>query len=138
MCFSSQMALAHTRLNTSFSEKSVDATLRAIKQFIALAEKQTSKKVKCFHMDMGKEFLNSELEGYCKEQGICIKTPALYIHSGNSVSERTNYTILEGMQCVQYNSGLPPSYWADIIAATIYVYNLMPSQQHQGQIPAKQ
>ncbi len=37
---------------------------------------------------------------------------------------------------IRSDSGLPPSYWAEIIAAVIYVLNLMPSRRHPGQNPS--
>lgn len=98
------------------SEKLAAATLQAVTKFVAEAEKQTGKKVKCFRMDMGKEFLNAALDAFCKEKEICIETPAPYAHSGNGVAERTNRTVFEGVRCVRCDSGLPPSYWADILA----------------------
>jgi hypothetical protein len=119
------------------SEKSADSTLKAITEYKAEAELQTGKKIKCFRFDMGKEFLNRTCETFCKTNGIRIESPAPYAHSGNGVPERTNRTALEGLRCVRSDSGLPPTYWADILAAVIYVMNLMPSRRHPGQIPAE-
>ncbi len=49
----------------------------------------------------------------------------------------TNRTVLEAVRCIRSDANLPPSYWAEIIAAVIYVLNLMPSRRHPGQIPAE-
>jgi hypothetical protein len=119
------------------SEKSADATLKAIAEYKAEAELQTGKKIKCFRFDMGKEFLNRTTEAFCKANGIRIESPAPYAHSANGVPERTNRTMLEAVRCVRCDSGLPPTYWADILAAVIYIMNLMPSRRHPGQIPAE-
>ncbi|PPQ91524.1 hypothetical protein CVT25_008792 [Psilocybe cyanescens] len=70
------------------SEKSSDATIQAVKEFKAEAETQTGKKIKCFRMDMGKEFLTSTLAAFCKEHRIWIEMPAPYAHSGIIPAER--------------------------------------------------
>lgn len=120
-----------------FSEKTAEAVLQAVMEYVAEAETQTGKRVKCFRVDNGREFLNSVLEAFCRDKGIRIETPAPYAHAGNGVAERTNRTVLDALRCIRSDSTLPPSYWAEIIAAIIYVLNLMPSRRHPGQIPAE-
>lgn len=119
------------------AEKTGDVVLEAVKTYKAEAERQTGKKLKCLRMDMGREFLTKALEAWCREEGIRIETPAPYAHSGNGVAERTNRTIIEGMRCVRCDAGLPPKFWAELLATVIYVLNLMPSKRHPGKIPAE-
>jgi hypothetical protein len=118
-------------------EKSGDAVLQALTHYKVEAELHTGKKLKRLRLDMAKEFLTHALTKYCKDHGIIIETPAPYAHSANGVPERTNRTVIEGVRSVRCDSGLAPSYWADILAAVIYTLNLMPSRRHPGQIPAE-
>lgn len=82
------------------SEKSGDMTLEAVKHYQAEAERQTGKKLKCLQMDMGREFLNGTVEGWCRENGIWIKTLAPYTHASNGVTERTNQTVIKVLCCI--------------------------------------
>jgi hypothetical protein len=119
------------------AEKSGDAVLQALKHYKVEAELHTGKKMKRLRLDMAKEFLTHALTAFCKDHGIIIETPAPYAHSANGVPERTNRTVIEGVRSVRCDSGLAPTYWADILAAVIYTLNLMPSRRHPGQIPAE-
>ncbi len=71
-----------------FSEKTAEAVLQAVMEYVAEAETQTGKRVRCFRVDNGREFLNAALEKFCRDKGIRIETPAPYAHAGNGVSER--------------------------------------------------
>ena len=63
--------------------------LDVFKQFQALSERQTGKKLKCIHTDNGGEYIGP-FDNYCKSQGIRhqktpSKTPQL-----NGLAERMN------------------------------------------------
>jgi transposase InsO family protein len=50
--------------------KSKTQVFSRFKEFKALIENQTSKKIKCVRTDNGGEFCSVEFEQFCKEQGI--------------------------------------------------------------------
>ena len=49
------------------ADKEAEMTLEALKHYIALAEHQTGRKLKCLCMDGGSEFCNRLWEGWCRE-----------------------------------------------------------------------
>ena len=81
----------HSRKIWVYPLKSKDQALDVFKQFQALSERQTGKKLKNFHIDNGGEYIVL-FDDYCKSQGISHqktppKTPQL-----NGLTERMNFS----------------------------------------------
>ena len=79
--------------------KSTYQVLDVFKQFQALSDRQTGKKLKCIHTDNGGEYIGL-FDNYCKlqeifNQKILSKTPRL-----NGMTERINKTLVERVRCV--------------------------------------
>src|ERR1700735_1967531 len=51
------------------ADKEAETTLTALKHYVALAERQTGKKIKCLRVDGGAEFCNKLWEDWCGEWG---------------------------------------------------------------------
>ena len=105
--------------------KSKDQVLDVFKQFQALSERQTGKKLKCIRTDNDYEYIGP-FDNYCKSQGICHqktppKTPQL-----NGLAERLNKTLVERVKCVLSEAKLPNSFWAETLTIFAYVINLSP------------
>ena len=74
--------------------KAKSETVQKVKNYLTHLKIQgKSPKAVCFNC--GKEILNEELESWCTEQGIEIKTTALYSPSQNGIAEWMNHTIVE-------------------------------------------
>ena len=89
--------------------KSKDQVLDAFKEFHALVERETGRKIKCVRSDNGGEY-KGPFEEYCKKYGIRLektppKTPQL-----NGLAERMNRTIEERVRCVLSHAKLPKSF----------------------------
>ena len=89
--------------------KSKDEVLYVFKQFQALSEIQTGKKVKYIRTDNGGEYIGS-FDDYFRLQEIRHqktppKTPQL-----NSLAERMNRTLVERVRCVLSEGKLPNSF----------------------------
>ena len=69
------------------------------KQFQALSERKTGKKLKCIHTNNGGEYIGP-FDNYCKSQGIRHqKTPPKTLQL-NGLTERMNRTLVERVRCV--------------------------------------
>ena len=82
-----------------YTLKSKDQVLDVFKQFQALVERQTGKKLRCIRTDNGGEY-SGPFDEYCRRQGIRHqktppKTPQL-----NGLAERMNRTLVERVRCL--------------------------------------
>ena len=65
------------------------------KEFKALVENQTEKKIKVLRTDNGGEFCSKEFEEFCKKCGIARQKTTPYTPQQNGVAERMNKTLME-------------------------------------------
>jgi transposase InsO family protein len=65
------------------------------KEFKALVENQTKKKIKVLRTDNGGEFFGNEFEEFCKKHGIAMQKTTPYTPQHNGVVERMNRTLME-------------------------------------------
>ena len=116
--------------------KSKDQVLDVFKQFQALSEIQTGKKLKYIRTDNGGEYIGP-FNNYCKSQGIRHqktppKTPQL-----NGLTERMNRTLVERVRGVLLEAKLPNSFWAEALNTVAYVINLSPVVALDGDVPKR-
>ncbi|KAJ0797294.1 putative RNA-directed DNA polymerase [Helianthus annuus] len=95
----------HSRKVWAYTLKSKDQVLDVFKQFHALVERQTEKKLKCIRTDNGGEYIGP-FDAYCREKGIRHqktppKTPQL-----NGLAERMNRTLAERVRCLLSHAGV--------------------------------
>jgi hypothetical protein len=115
----------HSRKLRVYTLKRKYQVLDVFKQFQALAERQTGKKLRCIITDNNGEYLGP-FDEYCRQQGIWhqrtpSKTPQL-----NDLIERMNKTLVERVKCLLSQSQLPNSFWGDALSTSIHVFNLTP------------
>eukprot|EP00253_Pinus_taeda_P004569 PITA_04569 len=76
------------------------------KEFKALVENQSEKKIKVLRTDNGGELCNKELEEFCKKCGIAWQKTTPYTPQQNGVAERMNKTLMERARSVLTGAGL--------------------------------
>ena len=76
------------------------------KQWKALIEKQTGKKIKRLRTDNGLEFCSGEFNEFCKNEGIARHCTVRHTPQQNGVAERMNRTLLERARCMLSHAGL--------------------------------
>ena len=97
-----------------------------MKDYIALAERQTGHKIKCIRSDGGGEFWSTEWTRYVSERGIeHVRTPP-DAHAQNGRVERVHLTILDGARATLIQSGLPATFWGEAANYTAYTRNRTP------------
>ena len=76
------------------------------KEFKALVENQTEKKIKVLMTDNGGEFCSKEFEEFCKKCGIARQKTTPYTPQQNGVAERMNKTLMERARSMLSGAGL--------------------------------
>lgn len=109
--------------------------LQATKEFIAFAENQTGKNVKCFQSDNGLEFTGKDFDIFLKKKDISRRLTVPYCPEQNGIAERRNHTLLDMARCLLTQSGLPSKFWAEAINTANYIQNRCPSKSINGLTP---
>ena len=124
----------HSRKLWAYTLKSKDQVLDVFKQFEALVERQTEKKLMCIRTNNGGEY-SGLFDEYCKQQGIRHqktppKTPQL-----NGLAERMNRTLIERVRCLLSQAQLPRTFWGEALSTVVHVLNLTPCVPLQFDVP---
>lgn len=102
--------------------------LKALKDQIALAENQTSHKVKKIRSDGGGEFMSRAARAYYGEKGIqhLLVPPAS--HAQNGRVERVHLTLLDSVRTFLTAAGLPTNLSAEAASHAAYTRNHVPAK----------
>lgn len=109
--------------------------LEATKEFIALAENQTGRKIKCFQSDNSLEFVGKDFNNFLRNKGITRRLTIPYNPEQNGVAERRNRTLLDMARCLLAESGLPSKFCAEAVNTANYIRNRCPSKSLNGLTP---
>lgn len=115
--------------------KGKDEALKAFRNFCALVEKGTEKRVKTFRTDRGGEFMSAEFQKYCENAGIERHYTTPYTPQQNGVVERRNRTIVEMARSCLKEMQLPDNMWGEAIRNSVYILNRVPTRALTGQTP---
>eukprot|EP00253_Pinus_taeda_P035574 PITA_35574 len=107
----------------------------SFKEFKALVENQTEKKIKVLRTDNGGEFCSKEFEEFCNKCGITRQKTTPYIPQKNGVIERMNKTLMERARSMLSGAGLGEEFWAEAVDTTCYLVNRSPSLALEDKTP---
>jgi transposase InsO family protein len=93
------------------------------KEFKALIENLSKRKIKILRSDNGEEYTSKEFVNFCKDVRIKRELTTPYNPQQNGVAERKNKTIMEAVKSMIHDQGLPMCLWAEAAMTTIYVQN---------------
>ena len=93
------------------------------KEFKALVENQTEKKIKVLRTNNGGEFCRKEFEEFCKKCGIAWQKTTPYTPQQNGVAERMNKTLMERARSMLSGAGLGQEFWAEAVDTACYLIN---------------
>nr|AAV88069.1 hypothetical retrotransposon [Ipomoea batatas] len=110
--------------------------LGVFKEFHALVERQTGKKLKCIRTDNGGEYCGP-FDEYCRRYGIRHQKTPPKIPQLNGLAERMNRTIMERVRCMLDDAKLPSSFWAEAVSTAVHVINLSPVIALKNEVPDK-
>lgn len=117
----------YTRKTFIYFLKTKDLAKEVFKDFKALVENQTGKRIKILRSDGGGEYINKDYDDYLKKCGIRHQSTNPHTPQQNGVAERMNRTVEERVRCMISDAGLTKGYWAEAAATAVYVINRSPT-----------
>ncbi|KAE8878366.1 hypothetical protein PF007_g28573 [Phytophthora fragariae] len=78
--------------------------------------------------DQGGEFMSKELESYCNEHGIELKTTNSYSPQENGIVERANGVVLPRIRAMLKATGLPNMLWGEALLHVVTTLNWLPTK----------
>ncbi|KAL9996132.1 putative RNA-directed DNA polymerase [Helianthus debilis subsp. tardiflorus] len=115
--------------------KSKQEVYENVFEFVNIIKTQFKKDVKCLRSDNGTEFVNNQMNSFCKGKGIVHQTSCTYTPQQNGVVERKHRHLLNVARALLFQSGLPVSFWSDCILTAAYLINRTPSSVIGGRTP---
>ena len=116
---------------TEFLKQKSEATEK-VKEYITYL-KTHGKIPRAIRIDRGKEFVNDELQRWCKQNGLEVQMTAPYSPSQNGVAERMNRTLVELARTII--RGCPEFLWEYAIAHSSYIRNRTYTTSLQNKTP---
>ena len=105
------------------------------KEFKALVENQTRKKIKIFRSDNGGEYISKEFIDFCKKESIKKETIVPYTLEQNGVVERKNRSTVEVARAMLHDQKLSKFLWGEATNDIVYVQNNVPHQALDNKTP---
>jgi hypothetical protein len=103
--------------------KSKDEVFGKFKEFKALIENLSERKIKILTSNNGGEYTSKEFVTFCKDVGIKRELSTPYNAQQNGVPERKDITIMEAVKTMIHDQDLPMHLWEKKIRTTVYVQN---------------
>jgi transposase InsO family protein len=103
--------------------KSKDEVFGKFKEFKALIENLSKRKIKILRSDNGGKYTSKEFVIFCRYAKIKRELTTPYNTQKNDVAERKNRTIMEALKNMIHDRDLPMNLWAEATRATMYVQN---------------
>ena len=97
----------YSRKNWIYFLKKKDEVFERFKEFKALVENLSEKKIKILRSDNGGEFTSNEFNDFCKEAGMKRELTNPYNPQQNGVAERKNRSIMEAVKAMIHDQDLP-------------------------------
>jgi hypothetical protein len=107
----------------------------ALKQYKALLETHTGRRMKAVRDDKGGEWMSTAQKRFFAEQGIQFQHTVRAEPHQNGVAERANRTIAEHVTAMLTESHLPANFWSYAVLAYAYVHNRSPTSAVPGTLP---
>ena len=101
----------------------------AVTEFL---QTQTGKKLKWFHTDGAKDFINTKLKAFFRKHGTLLTPTPPDSPSLNGVAERMNRTLLEMTRAMLIQSGAPISLWGEAIQTAAFTRNCTVHEYNDG------
>jgi transposase InsO family protein len=97
----------HSRKTWVYLLKSKGEVLGKLKEFKALVENLSERKIKILRSDNGRECTSNEFGSFCRDVRIKRELTTPYKPQQNGVAERKNRTIMEAMKTMIHDQYIP-------------------------------
>ena len=91
------------------------------KEYKALVENQTDRKIKTLRLDNGGEFTSEEFKELCRESRIKRELITTYNTQKNGDAEQKNRTIMGAVKAMLLDHDLPIHLWVEVVRTVVYV-----------------
>ena len=112
-----------SRYMLSTLEKNKGDVIDRIVSLVLQWQVYTGKKLKRFHTDNAKEYVNKKLSEFFKSNGTVHTTSADYTPQHNSLIERVHRTLLEMVKSIMYHAKVPMYLWGYAVMFAIWLMN---------------
>jgi transposase InsO family protein len=106
-----------------------------LKDFKALVETQSGKKIKVLQTNNGGEYVNHEIHNIFHEAKIQLQHTVPYTPQKNGVVERKNRSLKEMASCMLHEESLPQRLWAEALSFAKYIQNRSPHRSIKDKTP---
>mgnify|MGYP003663328471 CR=1 FL=1 len=93
------------------------------KNWLAIAERGSGKKLKVFHTDNGGEYLSNGFNAFLRDNGIDHHLTVPYTPQNNARAERVNRTLIEAVRAIINKANVDHRWWGEAIQFVVHVYN---------------
>ncbi|KYN06568.1 Copia protein [Cyphomyrmex costatus] len=91
-----------------------------------LCETHWNLKVSKIRCDNGKEYVNKDVQVWCKTRGIIMDTTTPYTLQLNGKAEKLNKTLLDKVRALLFDSTLDKEMWGEAFYCATYILNRLP------------
>ena len=105
--------------------KSKSEVFSKFRDWKAMVERSTGRKLKVLRNDYGGEYKSGEFDQYIISEGIRHELTVPKSPQQNGVAERLNRTLVEMTRSMLAGSGLPQKLWAETLSTAVYLRNLV-------------
>ena len=116
----------YSRFATMYFLKRKNEVFTKLKDFVALAERQTGARLKRLRDDKGSEYISKEMKSWMKERGIMYQETHKAAPYENPIAERYNRTIFDKVRTNLAHTNLPQDLWAECAATVNHCKNRLP------------
>ncbi|XP_065091273.1 uncharacterized protein LOC135712243 [Ochlerotatus camptorhynchus] len=102
--------------------------LECFKEYKALMENQTGKRIKGLRTDNGTEYVNTGMKRFLRSCGIRHEMTVPYNLEQNGLAKRMNRTVVEKARCLLLDADLDKSFWAEATAMATFLVNRSPTK----------
>jgi hypothetical protein len=103
--------------------KEKDESFEKFKNFKALTENQTGKRLKAVRLDRGGEFMSIDFKELCDKHGIKREYTIPRTPQQNGVVETQNITVQQMARSMMNEKNIGQTYWVEVINTTVHVLN---------------
>ena len=111
----------YSRMTWIYFLKTKSEVFKRFREFKALVEKQTGRKIQALRSENGGEYTDGGFAEFCTHEGIRREFTVPYNPQLNGVSERKNKTIIDAAKAMIHDQGLPLFLWAEACSTAVYL-----------------
>ncbi|GMF25303.1 unnamed protein product [Phytophthora fragariaefolia] len=105
------------------------------KEYKALVEAHTGRRIRCLCSDNGGEYVNKQFGDFIAAHGIVHQTSTPYTPQQNGLVMRMNRTLVEMARSMLYHRGMAREWWGDALRTAVYVTNRVPNTARPQSTP---